>query len=299
MPLEQPADGEWSRRAFLGGLVGAALLPGCGARVGSKGNPAGWFALLSDPHIAADRSTELHGQVMANNLEAVIREILAADDAPRSVLINGDLALTDGQVGDYQTFLKLVEPLRTSGVTMHATLGNHDDRRNCRAALPGLEDAKLDRRVGVIEHDDLRLILLDSLDRPNLTRGELGADQREWLAQTLDTRPEIPALIFVHHHLDATTDAALNDTTELLDLLKTKRQAKAVVVGHAHVWSHAEVDGLHVINLPAIGYKFARKEPLGWCAFRPKPGGGELELRCVGRRQDRQGERIAMTWRDL
>ena len=274
MPLTRSGQGHWTRRAFLGGLVGSAWATGCQPRVGSKGNPRGWFAFLSDTHIAADRATSMHGQVMAGNLSEVVAEILAADDAPRSVVVNGDLALTDGQVGDYRTFLELMEPLRRSGVTLHATLGNHDDRGNCRAALPGLEDAKLDRRVGVIDHQDLRLILLDSLDRPNVTRGELGTDQRLWLSQTLDAHPELPALIFVHHHLDASTDAALNDTTELLALLKTKRQAKAVVVGHAHVWAHEEVDGLHVINLPAIAYKFARKEPLGWCAFRPRVGGG-------------------------
>ncbi len=297
MPLVQPGQGDWTRRGFIGGLIGSALLPGCRARIGSKGNPAGWFAFLSDPHIAADSSTVLHGQNMATNLRGVIGEILRADDSPRGVLINGDLALTDGQVGDYRTFLELVEPLRKSGVTLHATLGNHDDRQNCQAALPGQEDRGLDRRVGVVEHDDLRLILLDSLDKPNVTRGELGQAQREWLANALDARPDVPALIFVHHHLDATTQAALNDTTELVELLKTKRQAKAVLVGHAHVWSQTEIDGLHVINLPAIGYKFARKEPLGWCIFRPNAKGGELELRSAGAKQDRQGDRVSLVWR--
>ncbi len=47
---------------------------------------------------------------------------------PAAVIINGDLALNDGQAGDYEHFAKLIAPLRDADIPVHLTLGNHDNR---------------------------------------------------------------------------------------------------------------------------------------------------------------------------
>ena len=304
MPIHLlPDPGRLDRREFLAGLAaaGAGLAAGCSGRAGSRGNAAGWYAWLADLHLAADPRTTMHGQVMADNLRAVLDDILAASDPPQGVLIDGDLAQTDGQPGDYRALLGAISPLRNAGIPIHLALGNHDDRDTFRAVLgdrAGAADpAMVAKHVGVVEGPGLRFLILDSLDRVNATAGVLGDRQRAWLADQLDAASGTPTIVFVHHHLDAHQRSALNDTEALLAILRPRRQAKAVVFGHTHVWETRVEDGLHLINLPAVGYRFQARQPLGWCLFRPASDGGELELRCIGgdRKQDRR--RIPLRWR--
>ena len=154
-----------------------------------------------------------------------------------------------------------------------------------------------EKLVGVVEGKGLRMLLLDSLQRPNVTPGRLGRGPLGWLTSELDAHPETPAVIFVHHNLNASWQSALLDTDELLGVLVPRRQAKAVVFGHTHVWNPRQLDGLHAINLPAVGYRFLPKQPLGWCVFRPTDRGGELELRCVGGDRRQHGRRVPLAWR--
>jgi len=288
-----------SRREFLAGLAGAGvgLEVGCSGRAGSRGNAGGWYAWLADTHLAADPAAAMHGQVMAANLRAVVADILDASDPPRGVVIDGDLAQTDGQAGDYRALLAATGPLSRARIPIHLTLGNHDDRDTFRAVLGEHAGAVAGKYVGAVDGAGHRLLMLDSLDHVNATAGRLGGPQRDWLARQLDAAPGTPAIVFVHHHLDAHQRPALADTEALLAVLRPRRQAKAVVFGHTHAWGTRVEDGLHLINLPAVGYRFKAKQPLGWCLFRPAADGGELELRCIGgdRTQDRR--RLALRWR--
>ncbi len=102
----------------------------------------------------------------------------------------------------------------------------------------------------------------------------------------------------MHHNLNAERPAALHDTTAFLDLLKDRPQAKAVIFGHTHVWHVQPQDGLHLVNVPAVGYKFLPRQPIGWCLYRPHADGAELELRPIGRDRRKRGiERRELRWR--
>ena len=298
-PASPNAMGRLSRRDFLAGVAlgVAGLAVGCSQRAGSRGNSGGWDAWMADTHLAADPAAMLHGQTMAVNLRAVVDDILDATDPPRALFLNGDIALTDGQPADYQAFLAATKPLRAAKIPVHLALGNHDDRETFREVLGASTGAMVDKHVGVVEGTTHRTLVLDSLHKVNSTAGVLGEAQVAWLARELDARPETPAIIMVHHNPNAHSASALTDTDALMEILRPRRQAKAVIYGHTHAWHAGVVDGLHMVNLPAVGYKFLRKQPLGWCAFRPEADGGELELRCVGgdRKQDRR--RIEMRWR--
>ncbi|MEO6810567.1 MAG: metallophosphoesterase [Isosphaeraceae bacterium] len=291
-----------SRRDFLAGVAlgGAALASGCSRQPGSRGNAGGWYAWMSDVHLATDPKVKVHGQVMADNLRAVIDDVLGADDPPRGLVINGDLAYRDGQPSDYRTLLNAVEPLRHGGIPLHLALGNHDDRDHFRAALgdPVESDPSgLTQCVGEVEGPGIRMLLLDSLNGTRAVGGQLGEAQRAWLAARLDAHPETPTVVFVHHNLNAQWVSALHDTDALLDVLRPRRQAKAVVFGHTHVFNARRLGDLHAINLPAVGYRFSPKQPLGWCLFRPGPDGGELELRCVSGNRRQHRRRIDLRWR--
>ena len=62
--------------------AGPSLVLGASAKTARAENPGDWYALVSDIHIAAEPATRLRGEVMADNLRAVVADILAADAAP-------------------------------------------------------------------------------------------------------------------------------------------------------------------------------------------------------------------------
>jgi 3',5'-cyclic AMP phosphodiesterase CpdA len=292
-----------SRREFLAALAagGASLALGRSAQSAAAESPNGWYALVSDIHIAADPSTRLRGEVMADNLRTVVSEILAAESSPRAVLFDGDLALQQGRPDDYRTVVSLLEPLRKARLPIHLGLGNHDSRTNFRAVLQGvvpLESQVVDKQAATVDTDALRFVVLDSLDKVNSTPGHLGAEQIDWLAKSLDAKPETPTLLFVHHNTWPLNMPGLTDTEELLKVIRPRRQVKGIIYGHTHVWNVRQDDGLYLINLPAVAYSFAPKEPLGWCRFRPEPGGGQLELRCIGGNREAHGQRVKLRWRE-
>lgn len=290
-----------SRRAFLQSLtVGAtAILAGRAGRAAER-QDGRWYAWLSDTHIAADPKAVARQQTMAENLRATVADVLAQPTRPSGVFIDGDLAFNTGQVGDYQTFLELIKPLREARVPLHLGLGNHDDRGHFREVLhaePPADAAIVDRQVAVVNGLGLRTIVLDSLQRPNFTPGLLGERQLEWLAKALDAEAATPTVLFVHHNL-STREGALTDTPALLQVIEPRKQVKAVVYGHSHRWEHEDRNGLHLVNVPAIAYAFADDQPLGWVRFEPTDGGAELALRCIGGDRSKDGQRLALTWRN-
>ena len=70
-------------------------------------------------------------------------------------------------------------------------------------------------------------------------------------------------LLFIHHQLDD-GDGSLVDSDRLLAIVTPHRKVKAVIYGHTHRYRYDAVSGIHLINLPAVGYNFADQEPVGW-----------------------------------
>jgi 3',5'-cyclic-AMP phosphodiesterase len=299
MPIHLLADGneltrrEWLRAVALAG-ASSVLKP---AR--AEGPTAAWYALVSDPHVAADPASRHREQNMAGNLTAVVAELLAQPEAPAAVFVDGDLALKDGRAEDYARFLALVEPLRRAGRPLHFTPGNHDQRAHFLAALgpsPAGEVAVADKHVGVVEGPGVRFVMLDSLERTDEVAGLLGRDQLRWLAGSLDGHGGTPTVILVHHN-PSEKPGALSDTAALMKTIRPRRQVKALVFGHSHRWELTEDDGIHLVNLPAVGYRFAADQPLGWVRFEPTDGGAGLSLRCIGGDRSKDGQRVELRWR--
>jgi hypothetical protein len=63
------------------------------------------------------------------------------------------------------------------------------------------------------------------------------------------------------------------DTDRLFDLLRPHRHVKAIFYGHSHVWELGRHDRLQLINLPAVGYNFNDKDPVGWVDARFRAAG--------------------------
>jgi hypothetical protein len=124
MPIHLPPV---SRRRFLAGLTtGVGTLAASEALWANDADvDDDLIAILNDTHIGEKQ--KLDAPIPAN-LAATVQFLVGLKRRPAAVLINGDLALKDAQEGDYKVFAQLVQPLRQAGLSVHLTMGNHDNR---------------------------------------------------------------------------------------------------------------------------------------------------------------------------
>ena len=157
-----------SRRQFLhrtlAGGTALALSPSLLADAKST-DPNSW-ALLADPHLAADRGL-------------VFRELLALPKRPAGVFVAGDCAYNSGQVSDYALVADLLEPIRAAQMPVHLALGNHDNRERFWEALRAEKETPrplADRQVALLRTPLANWFVLDSLETTQSTPGLLGRD---------------------------------------------------------------------------------------------------------------------------
>ena len=294
-----------SRREFLkrAALAGAALTlsPLSRAELFGKSHDEHAFAFFSDTHIAADASAVKNGVNMADHLTACVRELVSWPVQPATLIMNGDLALNNGQSGDYATLGKLLEPARALA-PIHLNLGNHDQREHFWNAFP--QDAATQKTVpqkqcSFLSSPRANWFLLDSLDTTLSTPGELGAAQIKWLSTELAAQADKPAIIVAHHNLDTVSDIfGLKDSAALEELFTRHRQVKAFIFGHTHNWhisTHAS--GVHLINLPPTGYVFKAGRPSGWVRCTLERAGAEFELRALDANHPEHARIKKLSWR--
>ena len=254
-------------------------------------------ALLSDTHIAADPKDTFRGFFPHANLRKAVDQVSAGQF--QMLLVNGDMARLLGKPDDYKAFTSFIDPLAEK-IPLVATLGNHDDRKNARAALTrraGETEPVQQKLVSTIDAGDLHFILLDSLLATNVTPGQLGKSQRTWLSEYLDAQTAKPAIVFVHHQPDPDNDGALVDAARLLEILAPRPAVKALVFGHTHVYSLDKYKDVHLINLPAVGYNFADGNPVGWMEGAFSKQGLDLKLHAFAGEMKDDGKSVSLSWR--
>jgi 3',5'-cyclic AMP phosphodiesterase CpdA len=227
----------------------------------------------------------------AENLKRAVQEILTRPEI-EGVALTGDLARLEGKGNDYVLLQEILTPLKKRAPLL-LVLGNHDSREKLAQIIPQTDGAiqPVDgKRVLVEEGRDCTLVALDSNKGVHMDAGELGDAQKAWLGEFLkkDTTGK-PVLLLVHH--------TPKDLPDLLEIARPAAQVKAIVFGHSHACAYTHQDGLHLVNLPAMGYSFAEKEPVGWveAALGKEEGVFTLHVAAGGRARD--GEIHRLRWR--
>lgn len=298
MPIHLPAR---TRREFLltvGAGAVAFATPTLAAEVEED-----VVYLLNDTHIGEKHPPN---SPVPTHLRQVVDELVDRPRKPAAVLINGDLALKDGQPGDYRHLATLLQPLRKAGLDVHLTLGNHDDRavfydvlREERPESPPVES----RHVSIVETRFANFLLLDSLQKTMVTPGTLGPRQLGWLAKALDARPDKPAIVVAHHNPRLGGDprhflGGLTDSEPLWKMLAERRWVKAYVHGHIHDRSYAKHAGIHILNTPATSYVAdPEKSTTGWTVARLNATGATLTTRTTDERHPWNGQAKSLAWR--
>jgi len=290
-----------NRRAFIKtGLAAvgalATIVSGCspGLRK-SERKPARW-ALLADTHIPEDVNNNYRGFYPYQNLQKVVPDIISA--SPDGVAIAGDLARLTGQLGDYDNLKKLLSPIAEKRPVFMA-LGNHDNRDNFVKVFDKVSGDKQPvkgKHIVVANNPTIRLIILDSLFYVNKVPGLLGKAQRQWLENYLKECDETPTILCFHHTL-GDDDGDLLDVPRLFSLIEPIRKVKAVLYGHSHAYGFSEFEGIHLINLPAVGYNFSDAEPVGWVQANLTAKGGDFTLHAIAGDMNKDGSVTRLTWR--
>ena len=287
------------RRAFLklAGAGGVAFLARASRAEETAVVPRGTLhlALLSDTHVPADRVSGHRGMNPWENARVAAAQVAAA--RPDGVLVCGDVARLQGREEDYQELKALLSPV-VAVAPLYFALGNHDDRASFRRVFADVSgrSAPVDgKHVTLVEHEAVRVAVLDSLLYVNQVAGLLGKGQREWLAAWLPTVADRPLVLFVHHP-PTDEDGDLLDGDRLLEILRVNRHVKALFHGHAHVWRMGRRDGLHVVGLPALGYNFDDAQPVGWVDARLRADGASLILRAVAGNRAEDGKTTVLEW---
>ena len=289
-------DRSITRRGFVQSVALAAT--GLAMRgVGQSADSTGGFrlALLSDTHIPADPEGQYRGFFPVRNLEAVVPAVVQA--RPEAAIICGDAARLTGESGDYEALKRLLVPLAEQG-PICIGLGNHDNRTNFFGVFEQVPEGRQEVRgkhVMVIERPAVRVIVLDSLLYVDRVAGLLGKAQREWLADYLGRVNDRATVFFVHHTL-GDGDGDLLDVDRLFELIRPHAKVKAIFFGHSHVWSISERAGVHLVNLPAVGYNFRDQDPVGWVEAEFSEAGVDLLLHATAGNRDDDGKRQVLRW---
>jgi 3',5'-cyclic-AMP phosphodiesterase len=304
---------QFVRRSLAVG--GAALLTSHAFATPDRGQAAldqNRVALLADTHISSDADLSYPGTKwpgspvadgdhesvnMAECLSETARSVIALHPRPVHLIVNGDCALGRGTEAEYKEFLKLVEPIRAAGITVHVTIGNHDNRENLWKSLPFVKEEQMGTLTDLIELPHANLVLLDSG-----RKGILGDKQLDWLAKQLDERMDKPALVFGHFNPYANRGVrpikGMRDGASLLKLLGDRKHARAYFYGHTHEWQYDRRGHLHLINQPAVSYYFGKGHAHGWVDMKLTETSANLELRCINSRHRQHGERRQVSLKD-
>ena len=193
------------------------------------------IAQISDLHIKPPGALAYGRVDTASALERCVAALNAFTPKPDLVVISGDLADTP-TAEEYEYLKRLLAPLKLPTVGIP---GNHDSRELMRATFPQAAYAyptgPLNQRV---EIGGLDLVLLDS-SVPGRPHGELDPSTLQWLAATLASSPDRPALLFLHHppfktgiwHMDR---QYLLNAGELAAVVKRHPRAQLIAAGHIH-----------------------------------------------------------------
>ena len=291
-----------NRREFLGHSARALILLALSKQTHVLGQGAAdaekpvHLALLSDTHVPADSKNEYRKFLPWENLKTVVPQVI--ESRPEGVILNGDAARLTGELADYEAVKQLLTPLAEQA-PVYIGLGNHDDRDNFFKVFDhpsGNRQKVAGKHVLLIERPSMRLILLDSLFYVNKAAGLLGKAQRDWLARYLEESDVRPTVIFVHHTL-GDGDGDLLDVERLFRLTRPHKTVKAIIYGHSHKYAFSQEDGIHLINIPAVGYNFSDEEPVGWVDAVFAAKGVELKLRAFAGNRADDGKTRSLTWR--
>jgi len=207
---------------------------------------------VTDTHISQDPDGRLLGVNTRDSLREVLRfSIAELPRKPDLLVMTGDV-VHDGTKEAYRTVGRMISKL---GIPAHLIPGNHDVMENMQC----LQEFPTISLGGQVDLGNWRLVLLDSV-KPGCEGGALSADELTRLEHGL-AGSNRHCLVALHHHPIPIGSAwldtmGLENSHELLPLLRAHPQVRVVLFGHVHQASYQERDGIAFISSPSTCVQF-------------------------------------------
>jgi 3',5'-cyclic AMP phosphodiesterase CpdA len=191
------------------------------------------IAQITDLHIGFGDPADPE-EMNQQRLQTVLARLVEGPNRPDLLIASGDL--TDSGKSDSSE--RVAELLRACPFPVHAMVGNHDTREALLAAFRGTPSEQGFIHYA-LELGDLRLLLLDTTE-PGRHSGAFCTRRQAWLADQLDSHPDTPTLIFMHHPpvesgiawMDPALDAQW--IRRFGECVEGRRQLLAIHCGHLH-----------------------------------------------------------------
>lgn len=192
---------------------------------------------ISDTHLTPSGSQPSFNQEIDpyHKLQLVFDDVKKMDTKPNYAVITGDL-IHEGQASDYANFKKIISRQEEElQIPIFVILGNHDRTEafyNGYLSEPVKEKYYYKQQINGVDN-----YFLDTTFE-NLEQGYLDQQQLAWLSTSLQTSPETPALIFMHHpafgsSLENMKFSILQNGLELQKACQ-KGNVKGIFSGHIH-----------------------------------------------------------------
>jgi len=211
---------------------------------------------ITDTHLFGDVAGRLVGMnTEASSLE-VLDKVLAAFWPVDLVLATGDIV----HDGSEQAYRRFKERFERQGVRTLVIPGNHDKPDVLRRVMQGgLVTADSQLVLG-----DWQFIMLDSTV-PGWDGGRLGPDQLALLEAHLAARPDLHALICLHHHpvsvsCDWIDPIGLANADEFFAVVDRHPQVRGIVWGHIHQDFAAQRAGVQLLASPSTCIQFKPRQ---------------------------------------
>jgi Icc protein len=215
------------------------------------------LAQISDMHLRDDGIPLKQKVDTEAALDAAIDHINSWETPPTAVLATGDLV----QKAKRQNYANLRSKLDRLHAPYYLIPGNHDDRALMRATFADHGYLPTDGEFlhYAIEDGPLRLIGLDTMI-PDEDGGEMCAERRQWLDDTLSREPDRPTFIFMHHPPFPTGVEFLDrhpfrEADALEAVIRKHPQVEWIACGHLHRQMQVRWGGTVASISPSVAFQ--------------------------------------------
>ena len=187
-----------------------------------------------------------------NYFHQVLKSAHSHRDHYDLILVSGDLTQEPCQAS-YERIRDQLLSYRTECICLP---GNHDDEPLMQKVLTGGNISCSQLRV----FDRWQLICLNS-QIPGEAGGYLDKNELDFLESQLNSRPDLFALVAVHHHFIPTNSEWLDtmiiaNGARLFEVFKRHPRVRAVTTGHIHQEMDITIQSVRVLASPSTCFQF-------------------------------------------
>jgi Icc protein len=219
--------------------------------------PAPFHTILqvTDLHYLPQPDEEMYDINTEYYFRFVLQHALKSHPKVDLILITGDLT----QIPSSSCYQRILKELKKTNTPCICLPGNHDDWQLMKNLL-NTENVSCNKQISI---GNWKIICLNS-QKMGTDRGWLAESELSFLDQELSKYTEKHSLIAVHHNCLPTGSVWMDTMTienseELLTILKRYPQVKSVIHGHTHQQQEFKINGLKILSTPSTCFQFKPK----------------------------------------